>query len=253
MDSAYNKIENAKKHLLFLREFIELFFKSNPYIIKSKIESKTNRRIYFLEDVKEIPIEISLISGDILQNLRSALDHLAFSLLKENKNKLGKFIYFPIFDNKKEYDNGKKNKTNGIPENKIKLIDECKPYKDGNIHLWQLHKLNIIDKHRLLVTVGSSYGGFDVGAHLYKTMMDNFPKDLKLPKFELFLNPADNLFPLKKGVELFIDGSNAEEIPDMKFNFKILINEIGIVEGEPLLEFMNKKIEETENILVKFK
>jgi len=47
----------------------------------------------------------------------------------------------------------------------INAIDTTEPYQGGKGHsLWVLHKLNNIDKHRLLITVGSAYRSFNVGA-----------------------------------------------------------------------------------------
>jgi hypothetical protein len=48
----------------------------------------------------------------------------------------------------------------------IAKIDAIRPYKTGNDVLWMRHKLNNIDKHRLLLAVGSRYGGTDVVSHM---------------------------------------------------------------------------------------
>jgi hypothetical protein len=59
---------------------------------------------------------------------------------------------------------------------------------------------------------------------------------LKTTAANLFIRPADNLFPLKAGDELFIDAADAEEHKDMQFRFEVAIHEPGLVEGKPVLE-----------------
>jgi hypothetical protein len=45
---------------------------------------------------------------------------------------------------------------------------------------------------------------------------------MKTTAANLFIRPADNLFPLKAG--------------DMQFRFEIVIHEAGIIEGKPIVE-----------------
>jgi hypothetical protein len=47
----------------------------------------------------------------------------------------------------------------------VAAIDALKPYKGGNDVLWQLHELNNVDKHRLILTVGSAVRSTDLGDH----------------------------------------------------------------------------------------
>lgn len=48
-------------------------------------------------------------------------------------------------------------------------IDKIRPYGGGNDGLWGLHKLDIIDKHRLLPTVGMKVGSWKVNLSLSPT------------------------------------------------------------------------------------
>ncbi len=66
------------------------------------------------------------------------------------------------------------------------------------------------------------------------------------PKVPLFIRPADNPFPLTIDKELFIDGPNAKEIPDMQFVFQIVINEPDIAEGEEIIELLERMTKEVE-------
>ncbi len=59
-------------------------------------------------------------------------------------------------------------------------------------------------------------------------LLTNFPS--------VFFRPADNLFPLKAGDELFIDAVDAEVNEKMQFRFNVALNEPGITDGKPSLE-----------------
>ena len=53
----------------------------------------------------------------------------------------------------------------------IDAIRALEPYKGGKgENLWVLHRLNNIDKHRLIVTVGSSFQSVDVGTIMFGHM-----------------------------------------------------------------------------------
>jgi hypothetical protein len=249
-----NKIDRAKQHLEELQKEISVFFKLQPYRISTKRDPKTKRLIYYLTDVMSVPDKIALISGDIVQNLRSALDHLAYDLfMKENKETLSaKHIYFPIEKDLQTYEREKVRKTKGISSDKLKLIDSIRPYKGGNDTLWAIATLNNIDKHRLLMTVGSTFGSVDVGA-LMIAQMRKLMKNKDIPDIPVFIRPADNLFPLKRGDELFIDSPDAEVNHKMQFRFEVVLNEKDIVEGQPVITALESMIKEVEKLIPIFK
>jgi hypothetical protein len=41
-----------------------------------------------------------------------------------------------------------------------KLIRSIQPYETGDKTLWHIHKLDIVDKHRLLITASLAFGGW---------------------------------------------------------------------------------------------
>src|SRR5258705_31662 len=47
-----------------------------------------------------------------------------------------------------------KAKIKGVNQAGVAIFDATKPYKGGDDRLWALHRLNNIDKHRLLLTAG---------------------------------------------------------------------------------------------------
>ncbi len=249
-----NKIDRAKQHLGELQIEISAFFASNPYRIGTRRDSQTKRLVYYLTDVASVPDKIALISGDVIQNLRSALDHLAYDLfISENKGTVSsKHIYFPIEKDLQTYEKEKVRKTKGISGKKLKLIDSIQPYKGGNDTLWTIAMLNNIDKHRLLITVGSTFGSVDIGS-LMIAQMKKLMKDNDIPDMPLFIRPADNLFPLKPGDVLFVDSLDAEPNLKMQFRFEVVLNEKSIIEGKPVTTVLESMIKEVEQLSHIFK
>ncbi|HEX6482945.1 MAG TPA: hypothetical protein VF043_29220 [Ktedonobacteraceae bacterium] len=245
-----SKIGRAKQLKEGLEHALHAFFASQPYKIDTKTDPQSKRLIYHVTKVDEVPDEIALITGDIIQNLRSSLDHLAYQLftLGPGNGTNGRRIYFPIADTAAEYKQEKKKKTEGMTQQAKGVIDTIKPYRGGNDTLWKIHKLNNIDKHRLLVTVVSSLGSVDLGAHTVAQLRRE-SSELNFPDWYAFFRPAGPYLPMKVGDELLIDAPDAEPIPTMQFRIQVVIYEPGIVEGEPVLDLLQAMFDSVTSLV----
>jgi hypothetical protein len=238
LDRVRLKVERAKEHIRDLELELKAFFDTKPYIVGTKRNPQTRQLIYYLVSVKGVPDRIAVIAGDILQNLRSALDHLAYALFMVGPGGAGgspaKHVYFPISDDAAKYAVESPGKVKGMRQDAIDAVNAAKPYKGGNDALWVLHKLNNVDKHRFVIVVGSAFRSLDLGAHVVAAMAKLNPAlaDIELPAF---FGSSDRMFPLKVGDEFFIDAPDAEVIKKMQFRFEVAFGEPGIIEGESLL------------------
>ena len=71
---------------------------------------------------------------------------------------------------------------------------------------------------------------------------------------EIFLRPADRMCPLQVGDELFIDGPDAEENPELRFQIEVALNEpLAPTQGEPVLETLHQMLQVVENALPSFR
>ena len=171
------KTERAKEHLRNLQGEVSAFLATKPYKVGFKRDPDTRKTVYFVAGVAATPVTLPLIAGDVLQNLRSALDHLAYRLEVVG---LGsdppdpRYIAYPICDVEAEYLALRNGRIKSARPDAISAIDATKPYRGGNDVLWRLHKLNIIDKHRLLLTVGSAFRAVDLGAEMSRMMREAF-------------------------------------------------------------------------------
>jgi len=92
------------------------------------------------------------------------------------------------------------------------------------------------------LTVGSQAAGINLGQLMANQLGGVFPAEAitGLESMNVFLNPADKGFPLKAGFELYIGEVDEKPNPKQKFRFDVVLSESGIIDGEPLLETVNK-------------
>jgi hypothetical protein len=244
--SAFLKLERAKHHLAELQRLLKSFYESAPCEILNRINPENEtRREYYIANAKEPPDEILLVTGDILQNLRCALDHIAYALCSGSRKRRDR-IYFPIAESKMKYEENKMDWTRGMSKDAKAKLDELKPYKGGNDVLWRLHKLSNIDKHRLLITTECCFVTLDVAPFLRETVDEDF-RDLIRPAVFKMEPPV----PLRDGELLTYDLPNANEKP-IPFGFEIRIAESEVVSGENLFEVIAGSIKTVESVFESF-
>jgi hypothetical protein len=248
------KVERAKAHVAELAGAVQQFFATKPYGVSTKHHPETRKLVYFVAAVRATPDNLALLAGDAIQNLSTALDHLAYQVVckdTEDAPPNPRAIYFPIADDYDSYEASKAKKLRGAKSATLERFDKLKPYRGGNENLWRLARLNNIEKHRLLFTVGSQAAGI----HLGQLMSGLLPKDFApemafaMQGMNLYLNPADKGFPLQPGFELYI--GQADEVPNPKqeFRFELVLNEPGVAEGMNLLDTVSALATEVEKVV----
>jgi hypothetical protein len=248
------KIKRAKEHAAELQRQLRAFLDSSPYKVGFKHDPKTRKLIYYVASAQPIPDSLPLVTGDVIQNLMCALDHLAYQIVCSDTNDQPpnpNWIYFPIADNLQKYEAKKAGKMQGAARDSFAAIDTLKPYRGGNDLLWALYKLNNIEKHRLLLTVGSQAAGINLGQLMAGHVSGTFPPQVvaAFESMSVFLNPADKGFPLQAGFELYIGAVDEKPNPKQQFRFTVALNELGIMEGKPLLELISEFTALVENIV----
>jgi hypothetical protein len=147
------KLGRAHDQLQGLSSEIDAFFKLNPYVIEYQINPDT-LDIFGILRVRHNPPAIwSVVIGEVVHNLRSALDHLVWQLvIKETStvpttNK----TQFPIFETLAGYQSrGEPVFLQGVGGTAKAIIKSAQPFETGGQKspLWHLHELSNWDKHR---------------------------------------------------------------------------------------------------------
>jgi hypothetical protein len=250
------KLKRAEKHISDLTIAIAAFHKEHRDFIGRKIDTNGNQVVY-VKYVPEIPIMISAIVGDVLQNIRSTLDHLAYRIVISNPLTTSrKNIFFPCGESEEEYMASERRRVIEQASGKaIKRIDALKPYKGGNDTLWHLIRLNNIDKHRLLLTTAMKYKYRTATKLDYWRMCATIGKGndpggiLSLIRHTNFDGPIE---PLKVGDVIYIKPRVVDLKGEMKFSFEVAINEPQVMQCESLVETLYKMFKFVEGVIPRF-
>src|SRR5713226_8131497 len=115
------KIERAKKHLLDLEALLRKFRNESLNVVGTKGDSKTGQSTHFHVNLPILPFDALAAAGDIVHNLRSALDHLAYQLVIVGSGKEPtRRLEFPIAKDLATYEAEKARKVDGMRELAIK-------------------------------------------------------------------------------------------------------------------------------------
>lgn len=162
------KIDRSRKHLRDLEMEIAYFLYLKPYEFVSKFDpDRSAVSAYFVLTTPEpglLPYWGGVI-GDVVHNLRSALDHLAWQIVDANGGATGNDIKFPSSRTEHEYeewrrprpDRKKRDPFVGVDCRAIKAIEEEQPYKRKNGQDPATHPLAVLnalwnrDKHKVLI------------------------------------------------------------------------------------------------------
>jgi hypothetical protein len=244
------KVQRAKKHIYELDAEIAAFVKTNPYRAFTEEEADTGDKVWRVHVAKQPPPRWGAIVGDAVHNLRSALDLLVNQLVLANGAAVSKGTAFPIWDSEPKYKSGRPGVAKGVGKAALDALYRLKPYKGGNDALWRLHRLDIVDKHRLLVAVGAAHRNIILPFPDMGQDMSQNPS--------LVLTPDDRQFPLKDNAEIFRvakaarGGPVPEDDDDLKFTFEIALDEPGVIEGEPVLPALHELADLVNGIIDAF-
>src|ERR1035437_7614513 len=139
------QVERAKKNLKDMERHLAKFYRDMRVS-----EGDHDPTHVFLNKPEPIRTTFDALcaAGDVINNLRGALDHLIFQLIDVYSPTSPPEVFercaFPICKDAATYEVVKRRKAKGISPDAMKLLDACKPYKGGNDALWLLDELNNI-------------------------------------------------------------------------------------------------------------
>jgi hypothetical protein len=171
-------MERASEHAADLKAEIARFLDTNPYSVAHEFDRKplpnefppgmeiVGVHRWRAQTEKAIPPRISILAGDVLKELRSALDYVAWQLALGQSATPPQTTAFPIFASEKLYARDKQRFIGGIDGGAHPIFDAVQPYHAGDKAteqpLWVLHRLANDDKHKMPHVVGSLPNGITV-------------------------------------------------------------------------------------------
>ncbi len=160
LTECWDKIGRAEIHLETLTAKIAAFRETQPYAVVDEYDSEQSKYLFKLKISKSIPqIELALLIGDCVHNMRSTLDYLAWRLAGSDLADRG--TAFPIYAKAADFDSTRW-RLKRIHEDAIVEIRKLQPYMGPDPKknlLWLLQELDARDKHKLLTVTQTMHRG----------------------------------------------------------------------------------------------
>lgn len=166
--SARKKLERALFNADALRTAVDSFRDQSPYEFEMKSlgnpQGHSDIRINVkVSQAPPVPDSWPLITGDILTNVRAALDHAFYPHVRATAPSVAPWrIQYPIFDTADDF----ASKTTGWFTLEVRAVfEDSQPYhfdEPGDHPLRILRELVNIDKHRQLVVANYSIRDFEI-------------------------------------------------------------------------------------------
>jgi hypothetical protein len=174
------KLDRAETHIETLGEETRTFLKRNPkpFEVRTDKTPGHNKSIHYILYAvvrEDPPPELTPIIGDVIHNLRAALEQLAHEL---SGRKSGS--QFPIFTDECRFKVIGKPMINGIKGKERTLIERVQPYiasdPPRSDPLAMINELSNLDKHRLPIPVVAAVNTTEswVGATNAEIRFDHF-------------------------------------------------------------------------------
>lgn len=157
LDGCWAKLHRAKEHADTLRGEIDRHAKE--VVVQPRFDPHRGKFALEIVHVPELPIRWGAIIGDALHNFRSALDYLAYEMVRLSRKTYWPDTQFPIVDSPDGYASNRRFQRfmeRLTPELRA-AVEWAQGYSRGYYHAPRWHILAVlrdlsnIDKHRLLL------------------------------------------------------------------------------------------------------
>jgi hypothetical protein len=145
--SARLKVKRADRHIQELVSVIVAFLDTDFCKLHIEEDGDSGNYSVNMDSTAPFPPEIPLIVGDAVHNLRSALDHIVVQFTKSDR------LALPTGKERHNVEGAPHYRTikKSLPDFAAHILNEIQPYAGGKFKVWELGKLDNIDKHQLLI------------------------------------------------------------------------------------------------------
>lgn len=169
LDAAFLRIRRAEEHLADLKARTDVFVEAERKEFAVQLDPKNpedfSKMRVFVPDTPP-PDMLGVLTGEIVHNLRVALDYLIYALAERDSRKVQSGTQFPIEDTPNGFAGRQKTFLKGVNATHVAQIERLQPY-NGCQWAQQIRALSNVDKHRHLVRLKGRVGAqlrFTVGS-----------------------------------------------------------------------------------------
>lgn len=229
------KLQQAFNHMRELHDVTAMLAKHTHVRVEFADNPATGYREWTLHDVNVPPtIDAGLLAGDLIHNLRSALDHLTWQLVLANGSTPTKQTSFPIAQSAANYRDMRAQRLAGASAEAKRRIDALEPYGHGaGAALWELHDLDVQDKHKLLLPTVSAATAVVVNA------LDGFPpeaREMIAEPVELVVNNAE-MIPAADGVVVLRAPLGVTQLDNTRIRLQVTLGDAPL--GDRLVRYID--------------
>lgn len=233
-DSALLKVERAEKHISDLKIAFNEFIDTHPHYFHFYKEPETGSNVIevaFDEAVSQDAItinDLAVIIGDVVHNLRSALDHATWELLGVDSGTQDEKTSFPTSRGiQSDYETA----CNGIKtprqDTRIFFISLAAYPGGAGEKILALHRLDILDKHKVITPV---IGVTKVG--YVEILNPNGESIMRMTDCKFSLRP-DGRAKMLGGIDPW---SHIKLDTEGETTFEIIFGDVEFLKGLPLIE-----------------
>jgi hypothetical protein len=128
LDSVAEKLRRADEHRRGLADEVDRFTSQPPYRVTESFDGGIHTLV--AEVRAQPPTRFAIILGDVLYNLRSALDHLIWQFALTTTSAPHRFTAFPIYDSAEDFK--AKARIRDMPPGVAQLLEAMQPYQPGD-------------------------------------------------------------------------------------------------------------------------
>lgn len=153
LEGARAKLDRGEDVIEQLNTAIVAYMGESPYEIVGQFEPERSEYVFRGRVTQPVPLVIGVIVGEIIHDVRSALDHLVWQLALLNTATPTRVTQFPIAISEEEFrSNRGQNMIRDLAPKHRTAIEELQPYKgtDTGLALYDLRVLSNTDKHRVI-------------------------------------------------------------------------------------------------------
>lgn len=204
-----------------------------------------------LRVTQEFPaVEVAMDVGDAVHNMRSALDHAAHELVEIGGGTVARETGYPIPQKASatvaDYQRLVHRRLKGSSPAVIETASSLEPIPGGHDEvLWALHHLDILDKHRFLIVVGTAHRELTVD--LRHQLRQSTGRD-DLPEALLYLAPKDGGFGVEDG-HILATLTRPLVVRPAQFRFGAAFGEPDLLRGVEVHDALTEMLEKTKAVL----
>ena len=235
-ESSYLKLSWAKNDLAQLKEEVTAFLaQKDLYAIFTEPDlNRPEHVVTKMRPAKEAPDSFLKLTGAIVDNLRSALDHAMYAVAIASGCDKPLNAYFPFSGDAADFENKLRGRCADVPKEIYPLLRSYQPYKGGSEALWALNRICIANKHRLVIPIGSATcsTGMDVSGTGFVSMPQHPTWDRA-----------------KNEMVLCTLGPGAQFNGNFQFGFYVAFGEIESLDGKSAIPVLDLFADMVETIL----